>query len=71
MELMPHPQFVDAAEAIAQIHEIRGNFSGAIEYYEKVIELMRTDWDETQGEAVDAPGRAIARLRAKLADSQS
>ena len=66
MALMPHPQFVDPAEAIAQICEIRGDYETAILYYEKVIALERDDWNETQGEAVDAPQRAIARLREKM-----
>lgn len=67
MMLMPHPQFVDPAEAIAQICEIRGDYETAIACYEKVIDLMRTDWSEMQGEAIDAPQRNIARLREKLA----
>ncbi len=67
MGLMPHPQFVDPAEAIAQICEIRGDYETAILYYEKVIALECDDWNETQGEAVDAPRRAIARLREKQA----
>ena len=67
MELMPHPQFVDPAEAIAQICEIRGDYETAILYYEKVIAIEKADWNETQGEAVDAPRRAIARLREKQA----
>ena len=67
MMLMPHPQFVDPAEAIAQICKIRGDYETAIACYEKVIDLMRTDWSEMQGEAIDAPQRDIARLREKLA----
>ena len=69
MMLMPHPQFVDPAEAIAQICEIRGDYETAIACYEKVIDLMRTDWSEMQGEAIDAPQRNIARLRERMANS--
>lgn len=69
MTLMPHPQFVDPAEAIAQICEIRGDYETAIACYEKVIDLMRTDWSEMQGEAIDAPQRNIARLRERMANS--
>ena len=67
MALMPHPQFVDPAEAIAQICEIRGDCARAIAYYGKIIELLRTDWHITQGESIDAPQRAIARLREQMA----
>ena len=67
MTLMPHPQFVDPAEAVAQICEIRGDYEAAIACYEKVIAIEKDDWHETQGEAIDAPQRCIARLREKLA----
>ena len=62
---MPPPRFVDPAEAIAQICEIRGDYEAAIACYEKVIAIEKADWHETQGEAIDAPQRSIARLRAK------
>ena len=68
MALMPPPRFVDPAEAIAQICEIRGDYETAIACYEKVIDLMRTDWSEMQGEAIDAPRRNIARLRERMAN---
>lgn len=67
MALMPPPRFVDPAEAIAQICEIRGDYETAITCYEKVIAIEKADWHETQGEAIDAPQRSIARLREKLA----
>lgn len=67
MALMPPPRFVDPAEAIAQICEIRGDYETAITYNEKVIAIEKADWHETQGEAIDAPQRSIARLREKLA----
>ena len=57
----------DYEKAIAQICEIRGDYETAITYYEKVIAIEKADWHETQGEAIDAPQRSIARLREKLA----
>lgn len=69
MSLMPSPRFIDPDEAIAQICEIRGDYETAIACYEKVIDLMRTDWSEMQGEAIDAPLRNIARLRERMANS--
>lgn len=66
-ELASHPQFVDAFESIAKIYEIRGEYEKAIESYEKVICVLKEDWNETQGEGVDEPKRNIARLREKLA----
>lgn len=61
------PRYVDAAEALAQLAELRGNYGEAIGWYEKVIEIARTEWNEEEGELVDAPRRNIARLREKLA----
>ena len=66
-ELASHPQFVDAFESIAKIYEIRGEYEKAIESYEKMICILKEDWNETQGEGVDEPKRNIARLREKLA----
>ena len=63
LSLMPRPRFVDPEEAMAQICEIRGDYAGAIAHYERLLDIMRTDWDQTQGEAVDAPRREIERLR--------
>ena len=58
---------MDAFESIAKIYEIRGEYEKAIESYEKVICVLKEDWNETQGEGVDEPKRNIARLREKLA----
>lgn len=43
------------------------HYDEAIADYEKVIAIEKADWHETQGEAIDAPQRSIARLREKLA----
>ena len=59
----------ETAEAIAQICEIRGDYETAIACYEKVIAIEKADWHETQGEAIDAPQRNIARLRERMANS--
>lgn len=62
IELAPHPQFVDAYEAIAHICEIRGDGAGAIDMYRQAIEIMKTDWNETEGEGIDRYLRRIAEL---------
>lgn len=61
------PRYADAAEALAQLAELRGNYGEAIGWYEKVIEIARADWNEDEGEMVEEPRRNIARLREKLA----
>lgn len=64
MALRPRPRFIDCEEAVADICEIRGDYAGAIEMRKACIELMREDWNETEGEGVDLHLREIERLRA-------
>ena len=70
-ELSPKPHFVDAFECMAQVYEIKGEYQNAIDCYESVIDLLKNEWNETTGEAVDEPRRNIAGLREKLAQSAS
>ena len=63
LDRMPHPKYTDAAEALAQLCELRGDRAGAICWYERMIEIARTDWNEQEGEMIDAPQRCIDRLR--------
>lgn len=60
------PRYMDSAEALAQLAELRGNYGEAIGWYETVIEIARTDWNEQEGELIDEPKRQIARLREKM-----
>jgi len=64
--LQPKPRYVDPQETLSDLYELTGDISAAIRMQEKIIELMREDWDETEGEAIDAHRREIERLRAKL-----
>lgn len=66
LELAPRPRFTDPVNAIAQLYEIQEQYEKAIEFYQKEIELVREDWNETQGEAIDEPLRNIARLKEKM-----
>lgn len=67
LELSPRPRFTDPVNAIAQLYEIQGQYEKAVEFYQKEIEIVREDWNETQGEAIDEPLRNIARLKEKMA----
>ena len=67
LALSPRPRFTDPVNAIAQLYEIQGQYEKAIEFYQKEIEIVREDWNETQGEAIDEPLRNIARLKEKMA----
>ena len=66
LALSPRPRFTDPVNAIAQLYEIQGQYEKAIEFYQKEIEIVREDWNETQGEAIDEPLRNIARLKEKM-----
>lgn len=62
-ELQPSPKYVDAAECIAHISEITGDYSGAMEVWEEYIRVLDTEWQVTEGESVDMPRREILRLK--------
>ena len=66
LALSPRPRFTDPVNAIAQLYEIQGQYEKAVECYQKEIEIVREDWNETQGEAIDEPLRNIARLKEKM-----
>lgn len=66
LALQPHPQFIDAADAIAQIAEIRGDYESAIAMHETCMQICRTDWNITEGELLDFHEREIARLQALI-----
>ena len=62
MPLRARPRFVDCEESIAQIHEILGERAAAADMHRRIIGLLGEDWGVTEGEAVDAHLREIARL---------
>ena len=66
LALSPRPRFTDPVNVIAQLYEIQGQYEKAMEFYQKEIEIVREDWNETQGEAIDEPLRNIARLKEKM-----
>ena len=66
LALSPRPRFTDPVNAIAQLYEIQGQYEKAVEFYQKEIEIVRQDWNETQGEAIDEPLRNIDRLKEKM-----
>lgn len=62
-KLQPSPKYTDAAECIAHIYEIMGEYKSAIESWEELIRELETEWNTTEGEAIDRPVREIARLK--------
>lgn len=60
------PRYTDSLTSIAQLCEIQGDYTGAIEAIKEEIELLRTDWNTTTGETVEQHLRNISRLETKL-----
>lgn len=61
--MQPSPKYTDSYEAIAHIYEINKDYSKAIDYYLKVIELLKNEWNITEGEIVNNYKREIERLK--------
>ena len=53
---------MDGLECIAQICEITGDLSGAIQALEEELQVLAEDWDTTTGETADVVRREISRL---------
>lgn len=65
MPLRQKPRFCDCEECIAHVLEIQGDYAGAAQMQREIIELLREDWDVTEGELVDFRLREIERLEGR------
>jgi tetratricopeptide (TPR) repeat protein len=65
LEVQNSPPLVDPLQAIAQLCEIRGDISGAIDARKKEADIIENQWKIT-GEELDAVLRDIARLEKLL-----
>ncbi len=52
-ELQPSPKYIDNYLCIANISVIQKHYRTAAEYYAKTVELLKTDWNTTEGSAVE------------------
>lgn len=66
LEVQKVPRLLDPCEAMAQLCEIRGDYSGAIRCLREQVTLMEREWHITSGEARDAVLRNIDRLEKKI-----
>lgn len=62
-EMQPAPKFVDSAESIAHICEIRGDRAGAAAAYREQLRLLEEDWGIVTGEEHAKIERAIQKLQ--------
>jgi len=64
-ELEAAPRFIDNWDSIGQINEMLGRWNEAAAAYEKVLEVYREDWQETDGFWVDQCQTKILKCKAR------
>ena len=63
LSLMEKPRYTDPLTFMAKAYELDGAYDQAIASHERVIALLEEDYNIVSGELVDAPRRAIERLK--------
>ena len=61
------PHYTDGLFARAQVHELIGDYAGAIEDRRRIIDCLKTEYNVTDGESVDENLREIERLKGLIA----
>lgn len=64
--LQTSPRYTDNQDSIAQLYLLLGDKQGAIQAYENVVEILRTDWGLIEGETVQGYLDNIAQLKNEL-----
>ncbi len=64
-KLQQKPRFTDSLEAIAHIYEIKKDYQKSISTYQRIIELLKTDWNITFGATVNKYLQKIDELKIK------
>lgn len=59
----PHPKYTDVLECMAHAYEIIGDNTNAISSYQNILNVLKSDYDITEGESVDFYKREIHRLQ--------
>lgn len=62
IDVQPKPRYTDAAMSIAQICEITGESAHAIEAWKLYIQILNSDWNIFEGEALDRANIKIQQL---------
>lgn len=63
--LQPSPQLTDCFDAIAQLCIIQGDTAGAIAAFERIVQILREDWNMQEGEIVRGYLENIEKLKKK------
>ena len=59
------PRFMDELHGIAEIYEIRGDYQKAAATWDRIVELLETEWGMTEETELTHAKKESARLRAK------
>ena len=62
-ELQPSPKYIDAQITATHIYEIQRNYDAAIASLYEQMDVLKTEWNITEGREVDRIHREINRLR--------
>jgi len=65
MAVQEKPRYTDAAMAIAQICEITGDATGAVEAWKQYISILQEDWNTVEGVQIDRANGKISELSGK------
>ncbi len=64
-ELQPKPRYTDSLEAVAHIFEIKKDYQKSIATYQRIIDLLNTDWNISFGATVNKYTQKIDELDLK------
>lgn len=62
-ELQPAPKYTDAQNTAALIYEIQGNYAEAINSLNEKLEILKNEWNLTEGREVESTRQEMERLR--------
>ena len=62
-ELQPSPKYTDAQITAAHIYEIQGKYAEAVESRREQLEILKNEWNITEGREVEHIHREMDRLR--------
>ena len=65
MLVQPRPRYTDAPMAIAQICEITGDTACAVQAWQSYIQILKEDWNTTEGMYIDRANKKIQELGGK------
>ena len=66
-ELQPSPKYTDAQITTAMIYEIQGKYDDAIDSLNEQLEMLKQEWNLTEGCEVERVHKEISRLQQKSA----